>query len=87
MKKTKGYKLRWYVLMPQSNFKFFWNLILFFLLSYTATVVPYRTAFIDESSTFMFIVELIVDILFVMDLFVNLVSAVELSEEKYETRI
>lgn len=35
----------------------------------------------------MFIVELIVDILFVMDLFVNLVSAVELSEEKYETRI
>lgn len=87
VRKKKGYKLRWYVLMPDSKFKLFWNMVVFFLLSYTAIVVPYRTAFVDVSSTFMFIVDLVVDILFGIDLFVNLFSAVELDEENYETRL
>jgi heme/copper-type cytochrome/quinol oxidase subunit 4 len=64
--------------MPESRFKLFWNLVVVFLLSYTATVVPFRTAFVDTSSTFMFWFELIIDILFGLDLFINMISAVDL---------
>ena len=37
------------VILPDSKFKIMWNIIMVILLLYTATFVPYRTAFIDEA--------------------------------------
>ena len=64
-------------MMPNSRFKVFWNIVIILLLLYTATVTPYRTAFIDETSTFMFYFELLTDFLFFLDIIVNFLSAFE----------
>jgi hypothetical protein len=56
------------------------------LLLYTAVYVPYRTAFIDDSSEFMTIFELTIDILFFLDIIVNFFSAYE-EDEKIEVRL
>ena len=73
-----------YIIMPTSRVKTFWNLVMLLLLLYTAVIVPYRVAFVDFPSTFMFIFEIFVDLLFVTDLFVNFFSATELGDDKYE---
>jgi len=75
------YIKRWYILMPDDKLKIFWNMVVLFLLSYTATIVPYRTA------SFWFVFDVCVDVLFLIDLFVNMFSAVEKGDNKYETRI
>lgn len=73
-----------FILSPESKFKAFWNVVIILLLFYTGTVVPYRTAFVDTTSPEMQIFELIVDGLFVIDLFVNFVSAYENEDKKIE---
>jgi hypothetical protein len=35
------------ILMPESRFKMFWNVVTLILLMYTASFVPYQTSFID----------------------------------------
>jgi hypothetical protein len=72
--------------MPDDRLKIFWNMVVLFLLSYTATIVPYRTAFEDTPPTFFFYFDILVDILFFMDLFVNMFSAIEKGENNFETR-
>lgn len=80
-------KPKWYIIMPESSFKILWNMIMIFLLMYTATVVPFRTAFIDDVSPSFESFEITVDILFGMDLFVNFVSAYMDTDRKMEIRI
>lgn len=65
-----------------------WNMIQLSLLLYTATFIPYRTAFIfkDESST-MAAVEIFVDVLYVVDLFLNFFMAYEDIDKKIEVRL
>ena len=57
---------------PNRRPKIIWNIILIFLLVYTATVMPYRIAFI-ENKIFdaWFYVDLLIDILFLIDVIVN----------------
>ena len=46
-------KIGWYIIMPSSKVRTIWNIVVLWLLVYTATLVPYRTAFIeteDETS-------------------------------------
>ena len=66
-----------------------WNLIVFFLLMYTATLVPYRTIFIDneEKFTFLFFFDMLVDILYSIDLVLNFFMAYEDADKKLETRL
>jgi hypothetical protein len=56
------------------------------LLLYTATVVPYRTAFIDKTSTGMFYFELFINALFIGDLILSFFSAYEKEDGKIEWR-
>jgi hypothetical protein len=35
--------------MPEGRMKTIWNIVMSILLIYTATFVPFRTAFIDET--------------------------------------
>jgi hypothetical protein len=64
-----------YIILPNSRFKTGWNFIMIFLLLYTATFVPIRTAFIDEVTPMFEAFEYTVDGCFIFDLFVNFLSA------------
>ena len=72
--------------MPHSTFKNLWNMLIIILLIYTASYVPYRTAFIDDVSPEFEIFEYFVDALFICDLFVNFVSAYMDDDKNLETR-
>ena len=72
---------------PESTFKVVWNFVIIALLLYTATFVPYRTAFIDDSPPALAIFEWMVDVLFMFDLFVNLISAYEDEDKNIEVRL
>lgn len=72
--------------MPESRFKVTWNIVVTILLLYTALFVPYRTAFIDESTTFSLVFDTFIDTLFITDLFVNFFSAYEDKEVGVEVR-
>lgn len=74
--------------MPQSTFKLCWNLVIIFLLLYTATYMPYRICFIDDPSAGAFLAfEYMVDALFFFDIFVNFSSALEYSDGTIDPRL
>lgn len=52
-----------------------WNTVIMLLLVYTATFLPLRTAFFDDDPAGLFEFELMIDILFMIDVFVNFVSS------------
>jgi hypothetical protein len=68
---------------PDGKISFIWNMLLALLLLYTATIMPYRMAFVEPVlfDTWFFI-ELVVDVGFVTDVFVNLFSAIYDVENK-----
>lgn len=81
--------MQWYIIKPESRVRMVWNLIVFCLLMYTATLVPYRTIFIDveEKYTFLFYFDALVDLLYFMDLILNFFMAYEDADKKLETRL
>lgn len=56
------------------------------LLLYTSTYVPYRVAFVDDSSTAYTIFEYFVDSLFFSDIFINFLSAIEKPDGTVEVK-
>jgi hypothetical protein len=60
---------------PEGNFKSIWANFLLFLLVYTAFITPYSIAFIDELQGSIYIVSIIVDILYALDIFITLNSS------------
>ena len=83
-KTAQEMKPAWYIIMPNSRVKSIWNPVMLILLLYTAFIVPYRVAFVDYPSAFMFYFEILIDLLFFADLFVNIFSATELGDDKCE---
>ena len=76
------------IIMPSSKMRIIWNLIVFFLLMYTATLVPFRTIFIEnEDKNFLYYFDMLVDMLYVMDLILNFMMAYEDADKKLETRM
>jgi hypothetical protein len=63
--------------MPDTKFRAYWNLTMIIFLFYTATVVPYMTAFINNTSTFMLVLETFVDSYFITDIVLQFFSAYE----------
>lgn len=80
-------KPAWYVIMPDSKFKTFWNITVILLLLYTSTVVPFQVAFVDKDTNFAILVNYFVDILFGIDIIVNFFSAYETRNHRIEIRI
>lgn len=75
------------ILIPSSRIKFFWNYILINLLLYTAIITPLRICFMDSIPfTKWWWADTVIDILFVIDVFVNLNSAYYNEDEQLETR-
>lgn len=74
------------ILMPESKVLSSWNIIMMLLLLYTATYIPYKTAFIEESSELVNTIEFAIDSLFFVDLVVNFISAYETHDKNIEFR-
>lgn len=83
-------KVGWYIIMPQSRVRTVWNFVVLWLLGYTATIVPYRTAFIereDETNNFLPMFDIFVDFMYTVDLVLNFFMAFEDKDKKLETRM
>lgn len=69
------------VFLPDDAFKRFWNILMIFLLIYVATYVPYGICFVQKEEgaplTTAEIIDFVVDAMFLIDIFVNFVSAYE----------
>ena len=65
------------IIPPDSRFSHIWSLTIAVLLIYTATYMPFKTCFVDESSTTDEIIDWTVDILFMVDILVNFLQATE----------
>lgn len=65
------------ILLPEYAFKKYWNLLMIILLIYVATYVPYSICFNQPSDelTTGEIIDIIVDVLFFIDIIVNFLSA------------
>ena len=73
--------------MPNSTCKSVWNFVVVIILGYTATYMPYKTCFIDNDTIFGALVDWLVDILFVSDIFVQFISAFENKDGTIETNL
>ncbi len=72
---------------PDKNISFIWNIILAALLIYTATIMPFRLAFVDHVDyNAWFFVEMLIDVLFFVDVIVNLLTAYYTSDGELITR-
>jgi hypothetical protein len=67
------------VILPDSKFKIFWNIVTIILLVYTAIFVPYNVAFVDsdDKSAVNEAISTTIDILFTIDIFINFLSGFE----------
>jgi hypothetical protein len=67
-----------YLISPLSNFRQDWDLVQSLLLVYVGVAVPYRLGFSDHVRlwSFFFWLDLLVDLYFIADIFVNLRTAV-----------
>jgi hypothetical protein len=64
------------ILLPDHTFKNVWNAILALLLIYTATIMPFRLAFVDgDSYDGWWYLDIVIDTLFFIDILVNINSA------------
>lgn len=76
-----------FILMPDSQVISAWNIIMMLLLLYTATYVPFKTAFVESSPEYVNTIEFAIDSLFFVDLAVNFLSAYETSDKNVEIRL
>jgi hypothetical protein len=61
-----------------SNFHKFWGMILIILLLYTATVMPYKIALIDDdNSDSLYYIDISVDFIFMLDIIINFNMPIE----------
>ena len=74
-----------YIITPVSGFKTFWNFVIIVLLGYTATYMPYKTCFIDDSPMIAEAIDWSVDILFMVDIVINFLAATENSDGSWNT--
>lgn len=72
---------RKHVLLPDSNFKMFWNIVVIILLIYTAIYVPYDVSFNDKESKGAKNFSYSIDILFAIDICINFMSGYEDTSE------
>lgn len=69
---------------PNSLFKRIWGLITILSLVYTATIMPYRIAFIDDNNYPLFIIDTFIDVFFMTDILVNFNTPIHINHEKYD---
>jgi len=83
---TNQQKIPKCIILPSSRFSQVWSLVIAVLLIYTATYMPYKTCFVDESDTLEDVIDWSIDSLFMLDILVNFVQATELSDGSWITQ-
>ena len=78
--KKNNLHIHFMIIPPESRFSNIWSIVIAILLIYTATYMPYKTCFVDESSTRDEIIDWTVDVLFMLDILVNFLQATENSD-------
>ena len=73
--------------MPNTRLSTFWNITMMLLMFYTATYIPYKTAFIDSSADYVNNIELSIDCLFILDILFNFLTAYEDNDRTTEFRL
>jgi CRP-like cAMP-binding protein len=79
----------WYIILPESSFRLFWNVMVLALLLYTGIFVPYRTAFVeyDDPESFILKFEIFIDSMYILDFCMNFLMAYEDRDKKIECRL
>ena len=72
--------------MPTNPKKQAWDIVVMILLVYTATWVPIKVCFIDESTDFDFWLDSFIDLLFFIDIVVTFFTIVEDEYGQLETK-
>ena len=67
---------KWYLIYPNSKFHPFWSWMNIFLFIYTAIFMPIKIAFISDSNTFYKNLDLFVNFLFFLDIFVCIITVI-----------
>ena len=57
--------------MPDSNGMWIWVICIIILICWSVLYIPYRLAFIDHISIYLWIIEFLVDFIFMVDIVVN----------------
>jgi hypothetical protein len=87
MKFEEAIKPKWFIILPDSKIRITWNLVVLLLLMYTATFVPYRTSFITRNEDSLEAkIELVIDAMYFLDLYLNFFMAYEDADKKVEVR-
>jgi Ion transport protein len=61
-----------------SNFHKFWGIVIIFLLLYTATLMPYKIALIeDDVKDPLYYIDTVVDFIFMLDILINFNMPIE----------
>ena len=64
----------WYILHPESRFMRAWNLFNALALVYTALLTPYEQAFLDQQLIELFVLNRLIDLTFISDMFVRFLT-------------
>ena len=77
------------VIEPNSTFKETWDSLILFFILYTATIVPFRIAFVDiyEENVWNYlflVVDIIADLVFGVDIIINFLTAYEKPDGTWE---
>jgi len=81
-------EIPWYIIRPTHPLRLTWNIIMFLLLIYTATLMPYRIAFEDQIFFDGYtIFEITMDFLFMLDIVINLFSGYNKTNGDLEIRL
>ena len=69
----------WFILSPNHPIKLIWNIISVIMLLYTAIVMPFQVCFDDSDGiiAWSFTIDVILEILFILDIVVTFFSAYE----------
>ena len=62
---------------PAGTFKRVWDVIMFIIIIYIATWVPYMLAFWDEPTAFFSTFDLIIDFMFIMDIIMTFFTPID----------
>lgn len=71
-------KTRW-IILPDNKYKKIWDILIIIIILYSATFTPYNIAFIDSDSDE--VIEVIIDVIMWIDLFLNFFTAYTDGEE------
>ena len=69
-KKYKGF-----ILFPDDPFKKFWDMFIMVLLLIAFVITPYKIAFIEKETIAWLIIETLIDLMFLIDIFLNFFMA------------